>query len=264
MVRYNGLEQDVRSYYNYIIIRILFFIFIIYAIFILIANYQDFFGETFYQSFMIYVGVFFFFVHHAVSYLFGTALTPSQNIKVKSQIYLGSVVLILIVTELSSVANFSHYVTKTFMDLEVAYQNYEEKTVYLNEPKRLNLDNPKVRSYNLPMRTMDGKDTHAGSCEMYSFHAGEPCHIKGDYTTPYRVQYFYVEKSPKLKDFVGMWILKVESLDGQEVIFDGRELYKIDQIHNKRYLFVYLIPLCILSIISLLLSFIPIPKSNHL
>lgn len=262
MTEYDNLQEPIKHYYNHIIVKFIFYIFIIYAIFILIANYQDFFGETFYQSFMIYMGVFFFFVHHAVSYLFGTALTPSQNIKVKSQIYLGSVVLILIVTELSSVANFSHYVTKTFMDLEVAYQNYEEEMVYLNEPKRLNLDNPKVRSYNLPMRTMDGKDKGGGSCEMYSFQKGESCHFRADYTKPYRHQYFVVRD--KKGNLIDIWVLKLESLDGKEVIFDGRELYKIDQMHNKRYLFVYLIPLCILSLISLLLSFVPMPKFHHL
>lgn len=259
----NHFEKSVKSYYNYIITKIIFFVFIIYIIGILIVNYQNFFGNTFYQVFSIYSGLMFFLIYNIFAYLFATHVIPTDKTKSKRQIHLAFGCFVLIFTHILSFTDlkFMRFVDKTYIDLDKAYQNYQEKIVYLNKPERLNLDNPKIRSYNAPMRTLDGKDTNVGYCEMYSFQSFEPCHFKGDYTTPYRAQYFSVRNSNG--KLLGLWALKVESLDGKDVIFDGREIYKQDQIYNKRYLFIFLAPLYTISILLALLNFIPIPKHNH-
>lgn len=257
--KYHTEEQPVMFYYNYIIARILYVVYVACAIYLIVLYKQDFFGRLF--SIQFYGGMFFFFIVNSLAYAFIITTIPSSHRKVKLQTIFTFMIMVMGTTQ-SIVYPFRNinFIDKTYLDLDKAYQNYEEKIVYLNPVERKVLA-PRVETYNSPAQTLDGK--YAGAACYFS-HIGRAnhCHFEADYNKLYRFQYFYAEKPKRLDKLIGVWVLKIESLDGKEVIFDGRERYKREQTYNKRYMFVYLGSMYACSILFILLTCISIPRRN--
>lgn len=259
--KYHTEEQPVMFYYNYIIARILYVVYVACAIYLIVLYKQDFFGRLF--SLQFYGGMFFFFIVNSLAYAFIITTIPPSQRKIKLQI-LSIFIFAMMATTQSVIYPFRNinFIDKTYLDLDKAYQNYKEEIVYLNPVERKVLA-PRVETYNYPIRSLDGKDRAGAACYFSKIGIATPCHFNGDYSKPYRYQYFSATKPKGFDKLIGVWVLKIESLDGKEVIFDGRERYKREQTYNKRYMFVYLGSMYACSILFILLTCIAIPRRNQ-
>lgn len=259
--KYHTKEQPVMFYYNYIIARILYAVYIVCAIYLIVLYKQDFFGGGF--SIQFYAGMLCFFILNQTAYACIITTIPSSYRKAKLQVMFLCIFLVMVATQ-SVVYPFNNinFIDKTYLDLDKAYQNYKERIVYLNPVQRKVLA-PRVESYNSPIRSLDGKEYAGAACHFSRIGTSAPCHFEGDYSKPYRYQYFSATKPKGFDKLIGVWVLKIESLDGKEVIFDGRERYKREQIYNKRYIFIYLGSMYACSILFILLTTISIPKRNQ-
>lgn len=259
--KYHTEEQPVMFYYNYIIARILYVVYVACAIYLIVLYKQEFFGRLF--SLQFYGGMFFFFIVNSLAYAFIITTIPPSQRKIKLQI-LSIFIFAMMATTQSVIYPFRNinFIDKTYLDLDKAYQNYKEEIVYLNPVERKVLA-PRVETYNYPIRSLDGKDRAGAACYFSKIGIATPCHFNGDYSKPYRYQYFSATKPKGFDKLIGVWVLKIESLDGKEVIFDGRERYKREQTYNKRYMFVYLGSMYACSILFILLTCISIPRRNQ-